>query len=113
MCIPSYLNLKGRPEHAQHLPFHQQLLSGPRTNTRSWTLRGEDGAEFTVPARPFFLCDNASALRGAALADLGITFLPNSLVERDTDAGRLEDLLPTYSTPEFPICVIYPSRRHL
>jgi len=109
---PEYLAQFGRPSSIEELLMHRQLLSGSRDNPRGWVLHINRESEFAVPAKPFLLCDNAGALRDAALAGLGIACLPEFLVDHDIKSSALESVLGL-TTAEFPVCIVYPTKRHL
>ncbi|MGI4959576.1 MAG: LysR family transcriptional regulator [Janthinobacterium lividum] len=110
---PSYLARHHKCTVIEDLAGHRQLLSGTRENPRAWVLQTGSEPVIYIAARPVLLSDNAGALRDAALAGLGVACLPRFLIDRDVENGALELLLPAYATPEIPISVLYPSRRHL
>lgn len=110
---PAYLARHPVCTEIGDLDRHRQLLSGTRDQPRGWMLRTGTGPPIATPSRPALLCDNAGALRDAALAGLGVACLPTFLIADDVASGRLGLLLPEYATPEFPILVVYPSRRLL
>lgn len=110
---PDYLAKHGDCTEIDDLGRHMQLLSGTRDRPRDWVLRIPDGSPVKVPPRPTLLCDNAGALREAALAGFGVACLPRFLIQADVTAGRLSLVLPDHATPQFPISVVYPSRRQL
>lgn len=110
---PIYLTQQPACVTIEDLTQHRQLLSGTRDRPRGWALRTGTEPPHSIAPRPTLLCDNAGALRDAALAGLGVACLPTFLIRDDIAAGRLQMLLPEYTTPEFPIAVLYPSRRQL
>lgn len=62
-------------------------------------------------AKTVLLCYKAGALRDAALASLGVTFLPTFLIDDEVREGRLQILFPDYTTAEMPLTLLYSSRR--
>lgn len=110
---PEYLARRGIPATPSDLEGHQQLLTGSRDRPRAWLLQTVAEEPVCIPARPLLLCDNAGAIRDATLTGLGIACLPTFLTEQDIQQGNLQRVLPEYSTPEFPVCVVYPTRRQL
>lgn len=110
---PAYLARHPAPATIGDLAVHRQLLSGTRERPRAWTLQAGSGPAATIPPCPVLLSDNAGALRDAARAGMGVACLPQFLIRRDIEEDRLALLLPDYATPEIPISVVYPSRRHL
>ncbi|AKQ68365.1 Transcriptional regulator, LysR family [Myxococcus hansupus] len=57
--------------------------------------------------------DSGEAIRDAAIAGLGIAYLPGFLVDEDLARGRLRALLPSCEQEKVPILAIYPSKRYL
>jgi hypothetical protein len=57
--------------------------------------------------------NNHAAVRGAALGGLGIALLPEYQIVDDVRAGRLQLVLPEYTSEPLPAYLVYPSRRHL
>lgn len=110
---PAYLERFTTPASIEALSQHRQLLYGTRESPHVWSLKDGAGREVVVPARPAMYFDNASAVRDAVVAGLGITCLPNFLLKTEVDNGNLVVLFPEFSTPDTPISVVYPSRRHL
>lgn len=110
---PRYLARHDQCTVIDDLAGHRQLLSGTRENPRAWVLQSGSEPVTRIPARPALLSDNAGALRDAALMGLGVACLPRFLIDQDIESGALELLLPAYATPEIPISVLYPTRRHL
>src|SRR5262249_38394047 len=53
------------------------------------------------------------ALRMAALSDQGIVLLPDAMVSKDLQCGRLVRILNGYATEQVPVRAVYPSRRQL
>ena len=44
---------------------------------------------------------------------LGIAYLPDFLVKKDIQSGKLVQILTTYKSDMIPIYVIYPNRKNL
>ena len=57
--------------------------------------------------------DNGDALRRAALAGLGLVYLPTYLVGDDLREGRLVPLLVDHTHPGTSLFTVYPENRHL
>jgi len=54
-----------------------------------------------------------TSLREAILTGLGITVLPEWLIEGDLVSGRLVRVLPKWKARELPVHVVYPAQRRL
>ncbi len=112
-AAPSYLEARGRPQTPEQLAAHDCLIFSSRTRRQSWRLRQKGGPWVTVEGRSRLRLDSGEALRDAAVAGLGIAYLPGFLVDEDLASGRLEALLPSCEPVDVPIMAIYPSKRHL
>ena len=107
---PGYLATHGKPEHPSDLKNHNCL--GYTSSPEIWHFTG--GVK--VPARGTLNADNGDALRQAALADVGIIYLPTFLLGDDLRAGRLVPLLMQHTDFEHDttgLFAVYPASRHL
>lgn len=110
---PAYLQRAGTPRDIEELDNHRLLVFGTRPDSHPWVLTDGE-TSFNIPiGSPSMLSDHAGALLDAALAGMGITCLPGLLIQEHVAAGRLRILFPDHATPEVPISVVYPTRRHL
>jgi DNA-binding transcriptional LysR family regulator len=110
---PAYLQARGEPQTLDDLSAHDCLVFTSRTRRQPWRLRQADGDWVTVEGRSRLRLDSGEALRDAALAGLGIAYLPGFLVDEDLARGHLQALLPTCETGRVGITALYPSKRHL
>jgi DNA-binding transcriptional LysR family regulator len=107
---PDYLAAHGVPEHPSDLKQHECLVytSAPEV----WIFEG--GVK--VEACGTLNIDNGDALLQAALAGVGIVYLPTYLLADDIRAGRLVPLLVEHMNRENStdgLYVVYPENRHL
>ncbi len=109
---PDYLHHHTTPTHPNDLKQHSCLHYGYLATGNSWKLFGQDG-EYTIPVNGMLCSNNGEVLREAALNGLGITLLPEFLIETQLQSGQLLPVLNQYSTPDISLCVIYPVNRHL
>jgi DNA-binding transcriptional LysR family regulator len=63
--------------------------------------------------KPVMISEGVTSLREAILAGLGITVLPEWLIEGDLVSGRLVRVLPKWRARELPVHVVYPAQRRL
>lgn len=110
---PAYLAGRGVPRRIDDLAAHDCLIFSSRNRRQSWRFRGDDGTWVKAQGRSRLRLDSGEALRNAAVAGLGIAFLPDFLVAEDLAAGRLRQVLPELEVGDVKIVTIYPSRRHL
>ena len=89
------------------------MIFSSRNRRQSWRFLGDDGAWVKAQGRSRLRLDSGEALRDAAVAGLGIAFLPDFLVAEDLAAGRLQQVLPDLEAGDVKIVTIYPTRRLL
>ena len=111
-AAPDYLKRRGRPRSPQDLLQHDCLHYNLISEREEWTFRGEAG-EQTLAIRGSFCCNNGDVLAEAAIQGLGITLLPNFIVEPALTDGRLVKLLESYERTPLTLFALYPSRRHV
>lgn len=94
VAAPGYLARRGTPRKPGDLLRHDCLVQAgaPRP---SWRF-----AEESLEPRGPFRSGSPTALRDAALAGLGLAYLPEWLIADDVAAGRLRRVLAAWSTPE-------------
>lgn len=109
---PSYLSERPPITSLQDLQQNRQLVAGKVGGFHAWSAAEADGSSVPIPTRAALLCDNASALKDAATAGLGVAFLPLFLVAADLKSGALAEVLPGQTSPPIPISIVYPSRKH-
>ncbi len=109
---PAYLKEQGEPKVPQDLALHHCLLYSNADKPGTWTFYGPAGIE-NVSVNGPLTADNGDILRAAALADLGIVFMPSFIVADDLRAGVLQQILMDYCPPELTINAVFPSRRYL
>ncbi|RKH05829.1 LysR family transcriptional regulator [Corallococcus carmarthensis] len=112
-AAPAYLEARGEPRTLEELAAHECLVFSSRTRRQPWYLRQKGGSPVKVEGRSRLRLDSGEAIRDAAVAGLGIAYLPSFLVDQDLESGRLKALLPSCETEFVPIMAIYPSKRHL
>jgi DNA-binding transcriptional LysR family regulator len=110
---PTYIAHHGEPSDVDELSMHDCLIFSSRGRRQSWRFRGDDGSWAKAQGRSRLRMDSAEALRDAAVAGLGIAFLPDFLVAADLAAGRLQRVLSILDVEGVEIMAIYPSRRLL
>jgi len=109
VATPGYLDRAGRPHEPADLTEHNCLTytllrAGPRWRFQS----GE-----TVAVNGNFRADSPNALRGAALAGLGIALNAEWLFEDQIESGALERVLSAHPPEPMPIHAVLPSGRHI
>jgi DNA-binding transcriptional LysR family regulator len=107
VASPDYIQAHGSPETPEDLAAHEALMQG----TESWQFM--DGNEvITVHPRGRFKADNGTALIAAAVAGLGIGWLPDGLTNEYVASGALVPVMTRYPPPPAGIYVIRPPGQH-
>lgn len=107
VASPGYIEAFGSPETPQDVVAHEALMQG----TESWQfLDGNDVV--TVHPRGRFKADNASALAAAAVAGLGIAWIPDCLTDHHVAAGTLVPIMTDYPPPPAGVYVVRPPGQH-
>ncbi len=110
---PAYLDKHGRATVPDDLTSHDCLSFKSGTRKQPWRIREMDGSWSTVGGRGRFRLDSGEAIRDAAIAGMGVAYLPGFMVDDAIADKKLEQLLPEFETQKVPIIVIYPSKRYL
>lgn len=107
LASPDYIKAHGAPETPEELLAHEALLQG----TEAWQLM--DGNK-TITVRPQgrFKADNGTALIVAAVAGLGIAYLPDGLTREFVASGALVPVLTRYPPLAAGAYVIRPPGQH-
>lgn len=109
VASPRYLDRRGRPAEPAALAEHAGLVFAAN---RTWRLRsGTRGVD--APVRVRICANDFDMLLTAALGDLGVALVPAFRCVEALAAGRLERVLPDWSSPDMPLSALYSSTRHL
>jgi DNA-binding transcriptional LysR family regulator len=100
---PKYLERKGTPRTPADLADHDAILLG--NFTRAWAYSGGVVPE-VLPLRRVHAND-ATATCDAAVSGLGITRLPNFVINEHLKSGALVEILKDYPTKPLPVHLIY------
>ncbi|GGE09065.1 transcriptional regulator [Aureimonas endophytica] len=108
---PSYLAARGRPEQPEDLMGHSclRLLLGDNSAFR-WEL-GNGAAMRRLDAPGTCTINDTETTVEAAVAGLGLAYVLRWRVERELAEGRLELVLPDWSSTGAGFHMYYPSRR--
>ncbi len=108
-AAPAYLARRGVPQRPADLAVHDGLLYAHQTHGPAWRFAGG----VAVQVRGRVRSDSGDALRAAALAGLGVAWLPDFYVAADLAAGRLVAVLEEHRAEPLGVWAVYPHRRHL
>lgn len=110
---PDYCEAKGMPKVLKDLSDHNCIqYSHPTREWETWWLE-LDGREQHIEVEGIIAVNNTWAVRDLMVDGMGIGYVPDFLVERDIEEGRLVRILPHYDASPDPVHVVYPHKRYL
>lgn len=109
VAAPAYLKRAGRPATASDLHDHAALIFTPLTPTGEWSIADPDGRVRRVPVRARLGSDAGEALLTAAVAGMGIAYVPDWMVHAELTSGALQVILPGWGRPPQPIHAVHAS----
>ncbi|RYY25895.1 MAG: LysR family transcriptional regulator [Sphingomonadales bacterium] len=98
VAAPAYFDRHGRPRHPADLSSHSCLTYANLANPDVWRFRKAGGEEASVRVQGPLRTDNGEAMLPGLRAGLGVAVLPGFIVDEDIAAGRLEAVLPEWSS---------------
>ena len=107
VASPDYIREHGAPETPDELLTHQALMQG----TETWQFIDGDKT-ISIHPQGRFKADNGTALAAAALAGLGVAWLPDHLIKGYLDSGAVVQVMPRYPVPTGGIIVVRPPGQH-
>lgn len=107
VASPDYIKAHGSPETVEQLVNHQALMQG----TEAWQFMDGDKIVMVQP-QGRFKADNATALAAAAVAGLGIAWLPDCITYDYVASGALVPIMTRYPPPSAGVYVVRPPGQH-
>ncbi|MAM75765.1 LysR family transcriptional regulator [Tistrella mobilis] len=107
LASPDYIKRHGVPETPDDIAGHQALMQG----TEAWQFMDGDRI-VTVRPQGRFKADNATALAVAAVAGLGIAWLPDCITYPHVASGALVPIMTDHPPPPAAAWVIRPPGQH-
>ena len=110
-ATPAYLKQHGTPQTPEQLQNHECLVyKFDNTANSTWPLY-IDGKEqlISVPGR--FHSNHLSAIKQAALSDLGIAFLPQVLIYEEIQQNTLTQILQCFTSKKLGLYAVCPKAR--
>ncbi|NHZ43883.1 MULTISPECIES: LysR family transcriptional regulator [Massilia] len=113
-ATPGYLDKHGRPTHPHDLASHRCInyFSTKSGKIYDWDfIRGDEVINIAAPA--CLAVNDSTAYLTAGMQGLGLMQMSSFMVDQMVAAGKLEIVLPDWSSTPLPINVVYPQNRHL
>jgi DNA-binding transcriptional LysR family regulator len=112
-ATPGYLARHPAPATLADLAAHEGLNYAKGGDTLIWRFLGPDGRLIEIPMRGRWYFDELEAIEQAALAGLGLAWLPHWLIADHLCQGRLVQVLGQVSPFAFDLNLVWPQTRHL
>ncbi|UJS24446.1 LysR family transcriptional regulator [Thiothrix winogradskyi] len=113
VASPAYLAQYGIPATPQELATHRGLIYTNVSQRQGWTFFDSQGKPITVQVHGQFFANNGEVLKQAAIAGVGVAYLPDFEVNDALLSGELVRLLPDYAAPAVSVYALYPTRQFL
>lgn len=110
-ATPRYLAKHPAPSRVADLAGHACVVFRPSQTKSTWTLAHRDGEQASVEVRGPVSSDDLGFVRKAVLSGVGVGLLPEFLVLRDEERGKLVRLLPEWAQHGATLSIVYPSAR--
>jgi LysR family transcriptional regulator AphB len=107
VASPIYLKNNPAPKHAQDLHDHSLLKGNPLLR---WRLSDNNGETVTINERGRFQANQLNVVRKACIAGLGITLMPDAMLEQYITQGDLVRILDNWSANPRDIYLLYNHR---
>jgi DNA-binding transcriptional LysR family regulator len=115
VATPAYLEEHGTPETPTDLENHPFVGLPSEMRSATWHFRHRHGSAEQITFAPVYTVNSALMVRLATLAHMGVSILPEGVVQNDLDNGVLVRLLSEYSIddPDVKVSIVYPGRQYL
>ncbi|NOK17100.1 LysR family transcriptional regulator [Corallococcus carmarthensis] len=111
VASPEYLQARGAPRTPSDLAKHDCLFFGTALQGNVWTLHAAGRAvEVKVSGR--LVINEPDMLRAVTLLGAGVALIPGQQCVEDLESGRLQRVLPDWSSAGAPVHAVYPPTRH-
>lgn len=111
-AAPDYLQRAGRPRRFEDLARHRFIVYRQHSSGRDRPLQFlVKGRTMTLQPEQTVRINDGEAMARAAALGLGLTQLPDYMVEDELACGALVEVLPTLRPPDIPIQLVMPTQR--
>ncbi|WP_313076050.1 LysR substrate-binding domain-containing protein, partial [Melaminivora sp.] len=113
VAAPAQIARQGAPTAPDDLTRMDTLAMSAREGRASLCLQGPGGRQQTVQLAPRFVADDLVTLQHAALAGVGLCWLPDYMALPAIEAGHLVHVLPEWTPAHGIVHAVFSSRRGL
>jgi DNA-binding transcriptional LysR family regulator len=113
VASPGYIKKHGRPAHPSDVAEHQRILfhNAAANKPFEWEFH-KRGKKIQIAAKGRLLVSDVGTMLKACVAGAGIAQILDLGAEELLRSGALVNLFPDWNGEEFPLNILYPSRRH-
>jgi DNA-binding transcriptional LysR family regulator len=112
VASPDYIARRGKPNSPEDLLQHDCLHYSVISEREEWSFGGSIREE-SILVKGSYCANNGDVLAEAAIQGLGITLLPDFIIDKALAEGRLVRVLEDWERAPLTLSVLYPSRRHV
>jgi DNA-binding transcriptional LysR family regulator len=113
VASPAFLDANGRPQSPDELAALPALSMAEHEGAQIWELIDAKGERRSIEVKPRLICGDFTVLAEAAAQDCGVALLPEDYCSGYIAQGRLEWVMPEWTTAQGTLHFIYPTRRGL
>ncbi|WP_294767888.1 LysR family transcriptional regulator [uncultured Rhodoferax sp.] len=111
VASPLQLERQGRPASIDDLARMDTIAMSAVDGRATLVLLGPNGAVHNLVHQPRYVADDLLTLKYAAMQGTGMCFMPDYMVRREVEQGRLVHVLAGWAPPRGIFHAVYPSRR--
>jgi DNA-binding transcriptional LysR family regulator len=111
IASPSYFQRFGRPMRIDDLNEHKLLHYSNQSNGNLWKVTAPSGEKRQIRTSGWLTVNDGQSLLNAAIAGLGIAYLPTFLYAEAMRDGLVEEAIPDLPVEPLGIFAVYPPGR--
>lgn len=111
IASPAYIERYGRPKRIDDLNEHKLLHYSSQANGSVWKLTAPSGEKRQIRTGGWLSVNDGQSLLNAAIAGLGIAYLPSFLYAEALERGEVVDVIPDLPMETQGIYAVYPPGR--
>lgn len=111
-AAPAYLKKFGTPKRPEDLAKHRWITLTLLRSALTWTFSSKDSKTQTVRISSTVSTNSTASLRAFMREGVGVSILPDYMLDADIRAGRLVRLLAGWSLPQGGVHAVYPNARY-
>ena len=113
VAAPAWARHLGSTTDVHVLATTPTLSTTDDANELTWELVHQDGTVRSVRHQPRFGCADFASVRAAAIAELGVAFLPRHSCGAALESGQLVQVFPSWTGAEGMVHLVFTTRRGL